>query len=180
MAPPTIPIEQRFHEKYRVDKRNGCWRWKASIRTNGYSQFRYSRAKNGYGHVFAYEHFIGPIPDGHTLHHVCRNRDCVNPEHLEAVTPRENLMADDTPARRNAEKTHCKRGHELAGDNLYVTSEVKRVCRACQRLWREQHRDELREYAREYFTRRYASDPDFAARHRRSSRDAQRRRRAEA
>lgn len=151
VAPPTTPIEERFAASYRVDRRSGCWRWTRSLRPNGYSQFKYSRAKNGYGHRFAYEHFVGQVPEGHTLHHTCRHRDCVNPEHLVALPPREHLMQDDTTARRNAEKTHCKRGHELAGENLRMSVDGKRVCRTCARLWREQHRDERRAYARAYY-----------------------------
>jgi hypothetical protein len=181
MAPPTIPIEERFAASYRVNRRSGCWLWTRSIRQNGYSQFRYSRAKNGYGHVFAYEHFVGPVPDGAVLHHTCRNRHCVNPEHIVAVSPRENVMADDTPARRNAEKTHCKRGHELFGENLRITPTGKRICRACQRLWRDEHRDQLREYQRIYMATRMRDDPVFAAKHREHARKTMaKRRRAKA
>ena len=142
MAPPTIPIEQRFHTKYRIDPESGCWIWTASLRANGYAQFRYSRAKNGYGHRFAYEHFVGPITEGSELDHLCNNKACVNPAHLQAVSHVVNIERRGPPRSANAAKTHCKRGHPLSGANLYVFPNGSRSCRICRR-----------DYAREYYHR---------------------------
>ena len=65
-----------------------CWEWRAFIRPNGYGQFN----KNEYAHRVSYEEFVGPIPEGLVIDHLCRNRSCINPEHLEPVTQHENLL----------------------------------------------------------------------------------------
>lgn len=176
MAPPTIPIEQRFASKYEVDPETGCWLWTASIRPNGYAQFRYSKGKNGYGHRFAYEHFVGPIDDGLTIDHLCRNRACVNPDHLEPVTQQKNVLRGMGKGAANAVKTHCPEGHPYEGDNLYVNPKTKRrTCRACQRLYKDAHRDEIRAYQRDYMRvyarERYATDEAYREARKQQSRN---------
>lgn len=80
-------------------------------------------------HRFSYERFVGPIPDGLELDHLCRNTRCVNPEHLEPVTRAENLRRAHWP---NSRKTHCKHGHEYTSENTYHWR-GHRVCRTCQK-----------------------------------------------
>src|SRR5262245_19675945 len=155
MAPPTIPAIARFGEKYRVEK-SGCWIWTAGFMPNGYPQFRHVKGKNGYGHRFAYEHFVGPLEKGQHLHHACKNKACVNPAHLQLTTPPEH------PGIHNADKTHCKRGHPLSADNLYPNKQGRRVCRTCREQWYDESRDALRTYHREYMRKRRAEDPAFA------------------
>jgi hypothetical protein len=106
---------------------NGCWIWTGSKYKNGYSRFMYDGAC-GYGHRFSYEHFNGKIPEGLQIDHLCRNKLCVNPDHLEAVTLQENLK------RFNVTRTHCKRGHEFTKENTYVSSLNKRICRKCRSI----------------------------------------------
>ena len=87
----------------------------------------------------------GPIPYGLEVDHVCGNRACVELTHLRLLTHRENLLAGDTLAGRNARKTYCPRGHPYDEENTYITSQGKRQCRICHR---EQHRKAYKEQKR--------------------------------
>lgn len=108
----------------------GCWRWKASIGTHGYGQINVRR-RPAPAYRVMYELCVGPIPAGLDLDHLCRNRKCVNPEHLEPVTRQENLLRGDTIAARNAAKSTCAKGHSYD----IVTVNGFRNCRTCRREW---------------------------------------------
>lgn len=136
----TRSDEERFWAK--VDKSGDCWLWTARINSCGYGTF--SARANGWvprmAHRLAYEYLIGPIPVGLQLDHLCRNRACVNPEHCEPVTGRENTLRGVTLAAANAAKTHCIRGHEFTPENTNVGPSGARRCRTCSALRQRKYR----------------------------------------
>jgi hypothetical protein len=138
-------VMERFASKY-VVMPNGCWRWTSARQGDQrYGVFQLRHHKQVMAHRLAYELFAGPIPSGYQIDHLCKNTICVNPEHLEAVTPRVNTLRSDNPPARNSQKTHCKRGHPLVAENLRV-SPGRRVCATCRR-----------DYEREWARRKRAS-----------------------
>lgn len=118
----------------RIEKKpNGCWEWKGGKTPRGYGCFW--NKKTLVAHRFSYELLKGKIPKNHELDHLCRNHSCVNPEHLEPVLHQQNVLRGIGLAAINARKTHCIRGHELKGDNLYINPNTgKRRCQACKRI----------------------------------------------
>jgi hypothetical protein len=124
-----LSAEQRFWRK--VQKTEGCWEWLACRNAFGYGVLKPpSFDKLMLAHRYTYELLVGPIPDGLQLDHLCRNRGCVNPAHLEPVTNRENCQRGQAGAfYRN--KTHCPQGHPYDETNTYRTSVGGRMCKAC-------------------------------------------------
>lgn len=122
---------ERFWSK--VVKTSGCWGWKAAIRADGYVNFWDGDArKMKRAHRYGYEAVNGPVSPGLVLDHLCRNRSCVNPDHLEPVTQQTNALRGIGLPAINAEKTHCIKGHELAGQNLYMEGSGRR-CVTCRK-----------------------------------------------
>lgn len=110
-----------------------CILWGGTIKSNGYGRLS-SHGKVYSAHRFVYEKTRGPIPDGLTLDHLCRNKLCVNPDHLEPVTLRVNILRSNGFAAKNAAKSHCAHGHELSGRNLILRARngrTERNCRKC-------------------------------------------------
>lgn len=120
-----------------IDK-NTCVIFSGSKNEQGYGRL----TMNGRGmgaHRYAYEQARGPIPPGLVIDHLCRNPACVNPDHLEAVTQRENLLRGETHNARNVKKTHCPQGHpyDEANTRHYAGG---RYCRACARAASRKYR----------------------------------------
>ncbi len=112
---------------------NGCWVWTGGKARGGYGKTTHN-GKCGVAHRFVYEEMVGPVPAGLQLDHLCRNPACINPAHLEPVTPKENLMRGNTLQKANAAKTHCPQGHEYTHENTYRHADGRRVCIACRRI----------------------------------------------
>lgn len=116
--------DERFWAK--VEKTETCWNWLAGKDWDGYGIFHDRGSRRA--HRWSYEQAHGAIPDALALDHLCRNPGCVNPEHLEPVTSRENTMRSPVaPAAINAAKDVCERGHDFT-----VLASGRRVCRVCQ------------------------------------------------
>jgi hypothetical protein len=125
---------ERFWEGVDKNGPNGCWIRGGHRNHHGYSMGSMD-GKQQAAHRISYKLCVGSIPEGMQIDHLCRNRVCVNPDHLEAVTPRQNqLRSPLTVSGQNARKTHCPKGHPLSGKNLYVTPKGIRHCRWCNRL----------------------------------------------
>lgn len=137
---PTTPAE-RFAARVRPEA-NGCLVWTGFLDRDGYGQIGVN-GRTTRVHRWSYEHHVGPIPDGLVIDHLCRNRACVNPAHLDVVTPYENTHRGLALTAMNARKTHCKRGHPLSGYNL-VAVPGGRACRTCRveatRQWRAKNK----------------------------------------
>ncbi len=123
------PIE-RLLSKFEVDPETGCWIWTASVNNRGYGVF-WDGQKTQLAHRASYEWFIGPIPDGFTVDHLCRVRLCICPDDFEAVPNKENILRGEGLTARYARATHCKNGHPLSGDNLFNHPRGARECRTC-------------------------------------------------
>lgn len=133
---PKRPLSERFWEK--VDAEGDCWEWNGTHTQGGYGTFKIDGTMKVV-HRVAWELLIGPIAEGMQLDHLCRNRGCLNPSHLEEVTPTENvrrgMSAIPGGHQPQARKTHCKNGHEFTFENTYISKGKKgrtaRKCRKC-------------------------------------------------
>lgn len=138
------PPDERFWEK--VDAAD-CWDFTGALTAKGYGSFRVE-GKSISAHRYAYETLVGPIPVGLQLDHLCRNRACVNPDHLQIVSPLVNTRRGHSFAARYGKRTHCKNGHAYTPENTGIRKDSNsRYCRACLRVSsmrvRAEHRRQL-------------------------------------
>lgn len=121
---------RRFREKYYLEESTGCWIWLGALSAGKYGSFYYDKRMQK-AHRVAYKLFIGPLDDNLELDHVvCHNTLCVNPHHCEAVTGTVNRQRTKG---ESMNKTHCKYGHAIAGDNEYIESSTGYIrCRECK------------------------------------------------
>jgi hypothetical protein len=126
----------------------GCWEWTAS-KAHGYGQFGVRAGDVRMAHRYAYEYLVAPIPVDLQIDHLCRNRRCVNPAHLEPVTLVENVMRGIGPGAVNARKTHCLHGHAFDEANTYTDKSGRRQCRTCRRRNNRKHLAENPNYHRD-------------------------------
>lgn len=126
-------LDERFFSK--VWFTDGCWLWIGAMYSNGYGHFATSSPRKDHlAHRFAYERLVGSIPVGLTLDHLCRNRACVRPDHLEPVTQEVNNRRGMGASGRHFRATHCPKGHPYDGENLYIRPDgMGRGCKECRR-----------------------------------------------
>ena len=110
----------------------GCWLWVGCVDVKGYGRLKFGTSKGNRAHRKVYECLVGPIEPGLHLDHLCRVRNCVNPQHLEKVTPQENTDRGNY-GKNKFRKTHCLRGHEYDADNTYFDKKTGwRQCLRCK------------------------------------------------
>lgn len=122
----------------------GCWIWTGCLVTKKrYGRIRFG-GRTDYTHRASYEIFVGPIPDGLEIDHLCRVHECVNPAHLEAVTRRTNTLRGAGPSAQNARKTVCLHGHPFTEANTYLRPGGGRSCRRCHAIRTSSRKRRLR------------------------------------
>jgi hypothetical protein len=142
MTNGTAALAARIKERVSVQDggyETPCWISDRAHNGTGYTKIcvvdATGRKRTVYTHRAAYEVFVGPIAEGLTIDHLCRNRACCNPAHLEPTTMRENTLRGESQASIHARQTHCLRGHEFTPSNTYRmrgAHGVQRLCRTCR------------------------------------------------
>lgn len=125
-------VVERLKERISVDE-NGCWNWTGALQ-KGYGRITWSASGRKVfrsSHRTMYQALVGAIPDELDLDHLCRNRACCNPEHLEPVTRQTNLLRGDTIPAARAARTRCPNGHPYDEENTLTDKYGRRSCRTC-------------------------------------------------
>lgn len=137
-----MPVQERILRNVSMEPMSGCWLWTGYTDKGGYGRITIGKiggkVKSGWVHRVAFEAFREPIPAGLEIDHLCRVRSCVNPNHMEAVTPRVNSLRGTSFVAVNAKKTHCPQGHE------YRRTTTQRYCHICSRETARRYRERKR------------------------------------
>lgn len=139
--------EEAFWKAYKVDEKMGCWLWTRSDNGRGYGRLT-RKGHTLYVHRLFYEKYKKTIPNGLEIDHLCKNRLCVNPAHLEAVTRYENWLRSDSISLKKKLQTHCQNGHPFDEKNTRIVYQddrrLGRVCRICHCLYERRRRERLK------------------------------------
>lgn len=123
---------EEFFSSIQFNESNWCWEWTRSL-SAGYGYFRLYDKKISV-HRISYQLFKGQIPNDKELDHLCRNTKCCNPEHLEPISHKENVLRGNGPTAINSQKTHCDNGHEYTLENTFIRKNGNRDCRMCMKI----------------------------------------------
>jgi len=164
-------LPERIAKRISPEPNSGCWLWTGKAGVRGYGQIRVGSGKVRQAHIVVFETLVGKVPTGLELDHKCRVHSCVNPQHLEAVTHKENMRRGlQTIQTLQSSKTECPKGHAYEGDNFRRDRRGKRICRICDRDRRRQERSDparkeaLTTRARE-LRREKAKDPEWRSKY---------------
>jgi len=143
-----ITLDWLFDRCYPIPE-CGCWVWGNSLKGSGYAQVGYGNRTSVAAHRVAYELKFGPVPEGLELDHKCRVPCCINPDHLEPVTHKVNMLRGALPAIAREQvkrfhegkraQTHCKRGHEFTTVNTHIGKSGSRFCLECRKSRRSRN-----------------------------------------
>lgn len=147
-----MSVIDRLEQRIMRDPNSGCWIWTGTLNPYGYGVIVVGK-KNKQAHRLMFELARGPIPDGLVIDHLCRNRCCVNPQHLEPVSAAENTRRAriaGRPEDTRFDDSVCKYGHRLTQDNIFVGKNGYPVCKACKRLAQHKTRARRQAYRAEF------------------------------